>query len=305
MSRLTHVGMAAALVLGLVGVQATRSALAQVNLAAIAGPTTSRTPATSETVDWRTTRAVSKTLVEELNELDTMRAGGDTDFAAVDRKAQDMLQRWRADAEQGDIYFTWARVYAQSDILTHEAEVERLATKALELQKDPAKRAILYMDWGGALTLKTPPKQRDDPAVRAQVTKPFLMGLGEMVVLDLPEVAPERPPMTKGMVTADGMSDAEAAAVRAEQEGQRVALETVRLQETLIRHRNSLVSLTVSVYVDWAYAPRGPEIEELRKVATESLKNKAEVERVMTAAANAVVKRAATEKVWRERSQKQ
>lgn len=257
---------------------------------------------TSPTSAPATMPAPGKTLAQELYELDAMRNLGDTDFAAVDRKGQDMLQRWKTQVEQGDIYFTWAQVYSQSDMIRHGAEVERLATKALELQKDPAKRAILYMDWGGALTLKTPPTQRDDPAARARVAKPFLIGLEELAALDLPEVAPKRPP--GGMTRADGMTGAEAKAAQAEREVQQAAWETAKLQETLISHRHYLVNLAVSVYVDWAYTPKGPKLEELRKVATDNLTSKAEVQRIMTAAAEAVEKRAAVEKVWRERAQK-
>lgn len=266
-------------------------------------PSTTTTLPSPSTPKAATIPSPSKTLAQELYELDTLREGENSDFEAVDRLAQDMLVRWKKPEEQGDIYYTWLRVYSQSDVRHHIEDVLRLMPKALELQKAPEKRAILYMDWGSALTLQTPPKERDDPTVRARVVKPFLIGLTELAKQNLPEVAPERPQVTKGGQVFRGMSKTEAEAIRKEHDAQMAAWENAKSHENLISHRHYLVELAVAVYVDWTYTPKGPELEELRKVATENLSQKSEVDRIMTAAAEAVQKRLATEKVWRERSQ--
>jgi hypothetical protein len=228
------------------------------------------------------------TLQQELYELEALRSHGKPDWAAVDKKAGEMLTRWTQDADRGDIYFTWARDYAQTGIDEHKDKVLELSRKALALEKDPAKRAELFMNVGIAELLKTPAKERDTTAARARVVEPLLTGLKEVLELDLPEQAPELP--------AVGKFDSEDPKDWAKHAVQMEARKKAVFERDMVQRRDNLVKLVVEVYVERAHTPRGAEMDELKDAANSLLKKPEYVKRVMDAAQKALEKRKDAEK---------
>ena len=104
-------------------------------------------------------------LLRDLDELDRMRQGEQTDFAAVEKRGEELLAKYPNAADRARIYFTLTRVYSNSGITRTFARVTKYGRLALEHEKDPVRRGEIFSAW------RPPPRWRSRPAIRSPTSR--------------------------------------------------------------------------------------------------------------------------------------
>jgi hypothetical protein len=123
--------------------------------------------------------------------LDQLREGLDTDFDAVERRADALLLQFRGSRERGRIFAAVAHVYGQSGC---RPRTTFWTQRALALPLDPALRLRMYEYAYSATLLRTRTKdERDKPQTRRALLRPALFGLREALRYDLPAKIPTLP----------------------------------------------------------------------------------------------------------------
>jgi RNA polymerase sigma factor (sigma-70 family) len=201
------------------------------------------------------------TLQQHLLELDAMRAGRSTRFDSVETRGKELLARYRKPDEQAKIYFMLAHVYGQSGIDQHPERVMRYARLALPNERDEKQRAQLYIYLGCAAEVD--PTLLTFEEKRRRAAAEYLEGYREMLVLKLPDIAPELPGVNKlGDVERPTQEelDRHAAQMKAREEAARL--------RALVEVRDILIRQIVALY------QREPAADaELRQAATRILGN--------------------------------
>jgi hypothetical protein len=140
--------------------------------------------------------AVAETLDQALSAMDALRAGKQTPFEEVERRAPQLLRRYSQPADQGKICWQVATIYTQSGQVRPDTTIA-WATRALRLPMEPAKRLQLYLAWGHALQGKhAGARGKELAAARREAVRPYLARLREALKHDLPDKVPERQMVT-------------------------------------------------------------------------------------------------------------
>jgi hypothetical protein len=128
-------------------------------------------------------------LQTDLQHLDSLRQGLKTDLDEVDRLGKELLEKYEAKADQGQIYFQLCHVHAQSGMRTPE-QILKYGEAALDTKLiRPDQRATVYSYMASAYEVSKEPK--DFANRRAKAIEPLLAGLHELKAFELPEVQPD------------------------------------------------------------------------------------------------------------------
>ena len=224
--------------------------------------------------------AGAQTLDRALSEMDGLRAGRETPFGEVERRAQELLLQYAKPADQGRICWQVADVYAQSGQVRPDATIA-WAKKALQFPIGPARRLELYMAWGHAVQVKHAGVRGEQlAAARREAIVPYLEGLREALGYKLPKNVPERKMAT--LIDDPQATEQELRRLR----DQSAALKLQMFQERMILRRGILTDAVAFMYSRIPFAP-----EELRGLATEKLQDEAAVECLMKVVEEAMAKR--------------
>lgn len=208
--------------------------------------------------------ASAQTLQQDLHALDLLRKGFDTDLDAVNRRGDELLEKYEEPQEQAQVYFMLAHVHSQSG-MQRPKEIRTLAKKALESKLiAPDQRATLYSYL--ASTHEADREVKDFAERRRKAIAPLLAGLKELTAFNLPEKAPELPLLVPGVI-----GDREAVERRrAEAERAQAARERAKRIGELIFRRNVLRDQIKGLYLR-----EPPADDELQELASEVLGDEA------------------------------
>lgn len=227
----------------------------------------------------------AETLEQELYEVDQLRAGFDTPFEEVEKRCNELLQRYTKPEEQGKIYFELAQVEGQSGLQRPSKAIE-YAKKALELPQDPSRKVRLYGYWGSAIEVAHRGTHDEEMAKgRREAVIPYLQGLRQLQQKNLPKVKPDLPGV--GKYDYSGPTDSELyRKLKRKNEEQLEARKLAKFQRDMIQHRDILTLQISGMYSRFPWAS-----DEIRKLATKILKDETAVERLMSAVDAAVQQR--------------
>jgi hypothetical protein len=220
--------------------------------------------------------ASATTLDQELNQVDRLRTGFTTPFDEVERRCDDLLQRYTKPEEQAKIYFELAQVEGQSGMQRPEKLIEYVK-KALELPIDPSKKLRLYIYWGDAIQVSHRGVHNEElVAARREAVMPYLHGLRETIKYDLPEEKPDHPHFVT--ITYYGPTDTDEyqELLRKRQE-QTDAKRKAVFQRQMIEHRDVITSQISLMYSRFPLAT-----DELQKLAMGVLGDEAAANRLMS-----------------------
>jgi hypothetical protein len=218
-------------------------------------------------------------LQAELYKLDRLRKGKQSPLEVVEQQAAELLKKYTALKDQGQIYYQLAHIYAQSGQIQPQQTIAH-AMKALELPLEPVQKLKLYTYWGDALRRvhqKSPIAER-----RRQAAVPYLEGLREAGRYNLPEKAPElpKPPKTDLKPTDPGFIEL----FRKYQEEVK-ARELPPFQKDMMKHRDVLIGQLVEMYSKPPFATA-----ELEALARKTLADVGMVEKLLSKVQVGVVK---------------
>jgi hypothetical protein len=233
----------------------------------------------------------TKTLEQELYEIDKLRAGFDAPFDEVEKRCNELLKKYTEPEEQGKIYFELVQVEGQSGFQRPEKTLDYI-NKALERPQEPLKKVRLYIYWGDAIqTANRGVRGQQLLAPRRKAAMAYLNGLKETLQYDLPEVKPDIPIAT--IYTQLGREDTEEyQSIRRKHREQIEAQQKARFQQDMIQHRDVLTSQISSMYSRFPWAS-----DEIRELAKQILEDETAVERLMSAV-NAAVQQRMRELGW-------
>jgi hypothetical protein len=210
-------------------------------------------------------------LQADLAELDKIRAGRQTDFAAVEQKGQELLGKYTTPEEQGRIYYTLAVAYGQSGLLKPERGIA-LAEEALQRPISQNDRLTMFVTIGDSYSGGKWDGPASFPERRRRAVASYLSGLNELLKLDLPAEKPAREPgLPKGFVdqTPEGRARYEVA-VEARRKSQEI-YQLVNQREVLTRQ------------VAYPYTVKPYATEELRAELERSLADEPLRQQIMAA----------------------
>lgn len=235
--------------------------------------------------------ADGKTLEEELYEVDQLRAGFDTPFDEVEKRCNELLQKFTKPEEHGQIYYELTKVEGQSGFQRPAKAIE-YAKKALELPQEPWKKVRLYIYWGDTIQVAHRGVHNQKlVTARRKAVMPYLLGLKETLHYDLPEVKPDLPGVDK--FDYGGPSDTEEyRSIKRKHQEQVEARKKAKFQRAMIQHRDVLTSQTSTMYSRFPFASN-----EIKELATQVLEDEKAVERLMSAV-NAAVQQRIKELGW-------
>lgn len=229
-------------------------------------------------------RRPSLPLNDKLRELDSLRAGQQTQWSEVQRCINELLSSYTKPAEQGQIYWQATMVYGQSDIHGHAAEVTYYAKRALAIVLDPSQRGWLYMYLGNAAEARDidPDRYLQN---RTEAARWYIKGFAELSAFDLPNEPPELPILQRfersSSNTTEGLLDDIASQVRLDaQIKRRQEVQTIR---DLIHHRTIYLDRLKDLFgrLHDLYDKDANRQDRLRTIATEILKDPEAVERLL------------------------
>lgn len=221
----------------------------------------------------------------ELSRISSMRAGESTDSASVDKACADLLEAYTQPSDQGRIFFTWTRTYAQSGAKFASRTAE-LARKTLDYPLKPAERMQVCVDWGDALQFVHAGATGSSlAAARREIVIPYLAGLKESLGYSIPDKPVPLPVVGRYRANAPKDSEFHREMVR-RHEIEWAAWNDAILRNELLMHRDTLTRQIADLYSRLPLAT-----DEIRTKATEVLQNQEAVERLMAAVEAAVGKR--------------
>lgn len=229
--------------------------------------------------------AGASTLEEELGAVDQLRAGRATPFEEVERRCSELLQRYTSPEEQALIYFQLAQVEGQSGVQSPEKLVTYVK-KALQLPLDPVKQLRLYIYWGDAIQIAHSGVSGGElAAARREAVMPYLQGLKQALMYDLPDERPRLPSVP--MATYAGPTDTEGyEGIRRWRQEQAEARRKAVVQWRMTGLRDILMRQISFMYSRFPFAT-----DELRALATEVVGDEAAVERLVSQVEAEVQKR--------------
>jgi RNA polymerase sigma factor (sigma-70 family) len=221
----------------------------------------------------------SPELWKELYAFDAYRHGSEKRFAELERKAEELAKKYPARDDRARIYYKVAHVAGQSDIRKHVQRVQKYARKCLALSRDPLQRGMMYSYLGSAAEVEEGKEFEDR---RREAAGELLAGYAEMLAQELPEKAPELPPVDKVSVS-DEPDPVRVAQEWARHAAQMAAREDAEFIRELVGRRDTLAN-----QLRWLYRPdpriygRNPEgPDELRALARKVLRNPAAVDALL------------------------
>ncbi|HVL14983.1 MAG TPA: hypothetical protein VM529_20600, partial [Gemmata sp.] len=180
-------------------------------------------------------------LLRDLADLDDLRRGEQTDFAAVEKRGGELLAKYPAAADRGRIYATLTRLYANSGIGRTFARVTKYGRLALEHENNPVARGQVfsYLASAAEVAVTTADPLADDPlpVKRRRAAEILLEGYRELLPLKLPDAAPELPGVEKIGGLLNGTDPAEEARVRERHAAQVKAREEAAVVRDLVHSR--------------------------------------------------------------------
>jgi len=229
--------------------------------------------------------AGAKTLVQELNEVDKLRVGFNTPFDEVEKRCNELLERYTKPEEQGMIYYQLTKVEGQSGFQRPGKIIEYIK-KALDLPIDPLKKVRLYIYWGDAIQVAHRGVHNQElVTARRKAVMPYLQGLKETLKHNLPEVKPDLP-IVHGYRYWRVHVPNIAAELKRKNEEEMAAWKFAKFQRNMIQHREVLTGQISGMYSRFPWAS-----DEIRELATKILEDETAVERLMSAVDKAVQKR--------------
>jgi hypothetical protein len=222
--------------------------------------------------------AAAQTLREDLQKLEGLRDGLNTPLDLVDKTGAEILNKYSAPTDRGQIYYQLAFIYGQSGLRRPEKLIE-YAKKAMDLPLEEDQRLDLFIYWGDAQRFadpKSPPAER-----RKKAATVYLDGLRETQELSIPAKAPNVPAGMKGDVSGDPKM---VAAWQKRQQEASDAQRKAKAQIELVQDRDILMNQVVDLYTSPPFAT-----DEMIEIASKKQLNPAAidalVERVNTAIA--------------------
>ncbi|MBC7821447.1 MAG: M56 family metallopeptidase, partial [Planctomycetaceae bacterium] len=205
-----------------------------------------------------------------LHQLDAMR--GQKSVEEIEAFGESLLKEFGDQPEQAArIRFQLAHVFAQSNIREHFARVRKYGEPALKDESDPDRRAMLHSYLASAALVDAGVSSFAEQ--RRKSVQIWLAGYRELLPLKLPRFAPEWPVVEKiGDVVGEERAEIEKR--HAEQMEARRQSEFVR---TMVAHRQVFARQIVEVYRREPVAD-----DELRQLATETLKNQRLVDALLS-----------------------
>ena len=142
-------------------------------------------------------------LEHELQALDDLRHGDNTNWDEVERRVNELLANATKQEQKARIHGQAAMFYGQADIRGRAAEVMYHAKEALKYGRDPVQRSGMFMCLGTAAL-----HQDDDPknwlTRRDEAARWYLKGYSELCLYNLPTTAPSFPAVGKIDNETDG-----------------------------------------------------------------------------------------------------
>jgi hypothetical protein len=170
-------------------------------------------------------------LQADLQALDMMRKGFDTDLETVDGVGKELLAKYESKSDQAQIHFQLCHVHSQSGMKNPD-QVRKYAEAALESKLiRPDQRATMYSYL--ASSYEADKTIKDFGKRRTAAMAPLLEGLKELQAFGLPELAPEFP-RPVGVVIGDFKDPAE-------EERARLAREEYALRRAEVARTRELV----------------------------------------------------------------
>ena len=217
-------------------------------------------------------------LDDSLRSLDALRAADQTPWDEVEQLAKELLAKFTAPADKGRIHWMAAHVYGQSDIRGHAADVIRHAQEALRYERDPVQRGWLFMYLGDASGLI---------ARRDEATRWYLKGYLELLPFNLPDKAPELPPVGKfgGDLrdSSDGEVDPELIAIEVKRAAEMKARQDAEFTRELVSRRDIYIRQLADL--DARGNPLdGKDVKpesQLRAIASEVLRDQTAIEQLL------------------------
>ncbi len=219
--------------------------------------------------------SAAQTLREDLQKLEGLRDGLNTPLDVVDKTGAELLKKYPAPTDRGQIYYQLAFIYGQSGLRRPEKLIE-YAKKAMDLPLEEDKRLRLFVYWGDAERFTDPKASSAEKRKKAATV--YLDGVRECLKLNIPAKAPDLPPVFK----FDARDPKERAAMEKLHQEAVAARRKAEAQVELVQIRDVLVNQVVDLYTATPFAT-----EELTGIATKKLQNQKVVdnlvERVNTA----------------------
>ncbi len=135
--------------------------------------------------------AAETAYLTEVNELTPWMQQPDFTLEKLDERLAELLKKYPSDAQRGGIYRA-AAVRLANGRPKYPEKYAELAAKALELEKDPVKRARLHSYWGDMLQIKHRGiKGEEMSKARREVAVQYFLGIKEVDIEPLPEVKQE------------------------------------------------------------------------------------------------------------------
>jgi hypothetical protein len=225
-----------------------------------------------------------KTLLQQINEIDKLRAGRNTPFDEVDKRCNELLKSYTDPNEQGMIYFELVQIEGQSGFQRPEKILEFI-NKALSFPQEPSKKVRLYIYWGDALQVaKRGVINQDLIKARREAAIPYLNGLKEALQYNLPEKKPDLPSVS----FVFGRQNSERyRSLISERDQQIKDRELAKFQREMVDQRDILISQISGMYSRFPWASN-----EIQELATKILGDTVAVNRLMVSVDAAVQKRA-------------
>jgi len=207
--------------------------------------------------------ARAQTLDHDLRAIEALRNGDKTPLDVVNRRGDELLEKYDQPQDQALIHFTLAHIHAQS-ALQQPAKVIEHAQAALDSKLlTPQQRGTLYSYLSSAHEVDKE-AIKDFAERRRHALAPLLAGLAELQKMNLPAKAPELPAFR--LERGEFADPAEAARLRAAAEAARLAREQAQRIGELVFRRNVLKD-----QVKWLYYRDPPADDELEHLATKAL----------------------------------
>jgi hypothetical protein len=208
-----------------------------------------------------------------------------TSLLTLDKLGQDLLRHYQRQQQQGEIYYFLAHQHAQGGLVFPQKVID-YATKALERPVTPDQKMRLYVYRGDALSVldrKSPFAERRREAVAS-----YLQGLYDVKGFQLPDTPPDVPNNPPKFLGPVGSAEATQQAFQKYEEEQRKyvqARERAEFTRKMMTHRKVLQGQIVAMY-----GRRPLATEELRSLATKTLGEGKELDRLMAAVGERVAK---------------
>jgi hypothetical protein len=219
------------------------------------------------------------TLQIKLNQFNQMQKGKNTSFDDVEKLGKELLGEYTKPEDQGRIYFRLVEIHGQTG-MSHPDLVIRYAQTALGLPLDPLQRSRMYVFWGGAIEIGNVHKSVEEREpiykIRRLAVKPYLEGLKEMQIYEIPEKMPELPSVSNIVINDVSENDPDYQEFKKTQDAQIAARAEAQFDRKLWFSHQTLMNGVIDLYARPPFAAT-----ELRQLATKILNNPEQVNALM------------------------